>query len=289
MTVIIFGAEGQDGFYLRQLLESEHITVVSIGRSTEANMQDVRNFRFVETLIREKKPAFIFHLAANSTTNHAALFENHATILTGTLNILEAVRLHSPDTKIFLTGSGLQFKNENRPIRESDAFEARDAYSMSRIHSVYAARYFRTVGLNIYVGYLFNHDSPHRTERHMARKITEFTKKVAKGEESKIEIGDIKVVKEWTFAGDIVKGIWQFVNQEKIFEINIASGQGYSIADWLKVCFDQIGKNWQDYVLLKKGFISEYRSLVADPELIHSIGWKPEVSFEQLSKMMVAQ
>ena len=120
----------------------------------------------------------------------------------------------------------MQFVNQNKPIKETDAFEARDPYSVSRIHSVYAARYYRRLGIKTYVGYFFNHDSPRRTERHMAKKIAEVVKRVAKGSTEKLEIGDSSVIKEWTYAGDVVKGIFTLVQQDTVLEANIGSGKG---------------------------------------------------------------
>jgi GDPmannose 4,6-dehydratase len=286
MTAIIFGANGQDGYYLKNLLEQEGCSVIGISRSAGFFI-DITKYQDVSDLIKNKTPDYIFHLAANSTTRHDALFENHATISTGTLNILEAVKNFSPSTRVFISGSGLQFKNGNKPIKETDEFEARDAYSVSRIHSVYAARYYRSFGLKVYVGYFFNHDSPRRTERHMAKKITAAAKRIAEGSLEKLEIGDISVIKEWTYAGDVVKGIWTLINQDDVLEANIASGRGYSIEQWLEVCFTFIGKDWRQYVLLKNDFKAEYSQLVADPSLIFSLGWKPEVSFKQLAEMMM--
>ncbi|MCW3111973.1 MAG: NAD-dependent epimerase/dehydratase family protein [Segetibacter sp.] len=286
MTAIIFGANGQDGYYLKNLLEQEGCSVIGISRSAGFFI-DITKYQDVSDLIKNKTPDYIFHLAANSTTRHDALFENHATISTGTLNILEAVKNFSPSTRVFISGSGLQFKNGNKPIKETDEFEARDAYSVSRIHSVYAARYYRSFGLKVYVGYFFNHDSPGRTERHMAKKITAAAKRIAEGSLEKLEIGDISVIKEWTYAGDVVKGIWTLINQDDVLEANIASGRGYSIEQWLEVCFTFIGKDWRQYVLLKNDFKAEYSQLVADPSLIFSLGWKPEVSFKQLAEMMM--
>ena len=157
MTAIIFGANGQDGYYLNQLLLQQQCVVVAVSRNGDFLHTDLSNYIEVSELIKQHKPDYIFHLAANSTTRHDAMFENHATISTGTLNILEAVKNYSSHTKVFISGSGLQFKNENRPIKETDEFEARDAYSVSRIQSVYAARYFGSLGLKAYVGYFFNH------------------------------------------------------------------------------------------------------------------------------------
>lgn len=287
MKAIIFGANGQDGYYLSELLSKKGIGTIGVSRSGNFLKTDIASFTEVSDLIKVHQPDFIFHLAANSTTNHNALFENHETISTGTFNILEAVRLHSTHTKVFISGSGLQFENKNQPIKESDLFEARDAYSVSRIQSVYAARYFRSLGIKTYVGYFFNHDSPRRSERHMAQKIAATAVRVASGIEDKIEIGDMSVVKEWTYAGDVVEGIWLLVNQDTIFEANISSGLGYSILDWIKVCFKLIGKDYQHYIYQNNNYKAEYQQLVSNPSLINSLGFQPKVSFEALAKMMI--
>jgi len=287
MTAIIFGANGQDGFYLKEFLQQKNCNVVGVTRTTADVSVEITNYSDVYALIAEHRPEYVFHFAANSTTRHDALFENHATISTGALNILEAVKNCSPATRVFISGSGLQFKNENRPIRESDPFEARDAYSVSRIHTVYAARYYRRLGLKVYVGYLFNHDSPKRTERHMAKKIAATAKRISEGSNEQLTIGDLSVVKEWTFAGDVVKGIWTLVQQEDIYEANIGSGRGYSIEEWVHTCFGIIGKDWREYIVRDDSFKAEYIQLVSYPAIIFSLGWKPEVSFEQLAKMMM--
>ena len=287
MNAIIFGANGQDGFYLTELLQQKGYQVIGVSRNGNFFRTNITDFEAVQQLINVHKPTYIFHLAANSTTRHDALFENHATIATGTLNILEAVKNVSPQSKVFISGSGLQFKNQDRPIKESDAFEARDAYSISRIQSVFAARYYRSLGVKTYVGYFFNHDSPRRTERHMAKNITEAVKRVANGSFEKLTIGDMDVVKEWTFAGDSVNAIWLLVNQELVFEANIGTGLGYSIKDWLKICFEKIGKDWKHYVNLKNDFKADYKVLIADPSIIHSLGFKPKISIEVLAEMML--
>ncbi len=287
MKAIIFGANGQDGFYLSKLLEEKGIDVIGVSRSGDFLKTNIANFSEVAELIKTIVPDYVFHLAANSTTRHDALFENHETISTGTFNILEAVRLHAPHAKVFISGSGLQFENKNLPIKETDSFEARDAYSVSRIQSVYAARYFRMLGVKTYVGYFFNHDSPRRSERHMAQKIAATAVRIANGSNEMLEIGDMAVIKEWTYAGDVVEGVWIFVNQENVFEANISSGLGYSILDWVKECFNLIGKDYQNFVIEKNDFKAEYRQLVSDAGLIKSLGFAPKVSFKTLAKMMI--
>ena len=287
MKAIIFGAGGQDGHYLSALLQQKNCEVIGVSRRGDFLRTDITDYASVEDLIKEHKPAFVFHLAANSTTSHSAMFENHATIATGTLNILEAVKNNLPSTKVFISGSGLQFNNNNNPIKESDPFEARDAYSVSRIESVYAARYFRSLGIKAYVGYFFNHDSPLRTERHMTKKIAEAAKRIAAGSNEKIAIGDVEAIKEYAYAGDIAKGILTLIEQDEIVEANISSGKGYSIKQWLEQCFSIVNKNWNDYVTVNPEFVPDYKQLISDPSVILSLGWKPEMSFEELAQLMM--
>ncbi len=287
MTAIIFGANGQDGHYLSKLLLERGLQVIPVSRQGDVIKADVADYGVVKSILEQYKPDYVFHLAANSTTRHQVLFENHATISTGTLNILEAVRTVVPQAKVFISGSGLQFKNEDLPIKETAAFDARDAYSVSRIHSVYAARYYRTLGIKTYIGYFFNHDSPRRSDRHVCKMIANTVKKIANGEEAKIEIGDMSVRKEWGFAGDIVEAVWTLVQQDEVFEAVLGTGEAYSIKDYIEVCFDIIQKDWRGYVKPVEGFKAEYRQLVSDPATIFSLGWRPSTSFRQLAALML--
>ena len=288
MKAIIFGINGQDGFYLREILEDKGVEVIGISRSDGNWIKgSVADYNFVEKIIKTNQPEYVFHLAANSTTNHSALFENHETIATGTLNILESVLKCSPKTKVFISGSGLQFKNEEKPIKETDEFEARDVYSVSRIQSVYAARYYRRLGLNVYIGYFFNHDSPLRTERHLNQKIVLAVKRIAIGSNEKIEIGDLEAKKEFTFAGDVAEAIWIFINNNQYFEAVIGSGKAYSIKDWLKICFNYYKLDWKDFVVKNPNFNTEYSTLVSNPTTIIGLGWEQEVEIEELAKIMI--
>lgn len=289
MKALIFGANGQDGYYLDRLCRSRHIEVIGISRSGNWQRGDVSNREQVEQIIKSYSPDYIFHLAASSTTKHDALYDNHGSIATGTLNILESAYKYSPDSKIFLAGSGLQFQNQGQPIIENDDFDATSPYAIARIQSVYAARYYRSIGLKVYVGYLFHHESPLRKPNHVSQKVALAVQKIAAGSNEIIELGDIRVEKEWTFAGDVVKGIFTLINQEEIFETVIGSGITYSIADWLEQCFRLIDRDWRDRVQLLDEFTSEYHRLVSNPQTINSLGWKPTVFLSELATMMIGQ
>lgn len=284
---LIFGSTGQDGHYMSQLLLDKGFEVISTSRTSGNYLGDVVDRSFVNNIIKQYKPEFIFNFAANSSTHHSTIFENHDAISTGSLNILEAVFQFSQKSKVFLSGSGLQFVNNGCPITESDPFEARDVYSIARIHSVYAARYFRSKGVKVYVGYFFNHDSPLRGERHINQKIVMTARRIALKQQDSFNIGDISVEKEFNYARDIVEAVWCLVNNTEHFEAVLGSGRAYPIKYWLDLCFGYYKLNWQDYVYIDKLFIPEYKLLVSDPRTIFSIGWRPKTSIEDLSRIML--
>ena len=287
-TALIFGAGGQDGFYLAELCRARGIIAVGVSRSPGDWLKgNVADYDFVESLVREHRPATIFQLAARSTTRHEALFDNHAAIATGTVNVLEAARLHAPEARIFLPGSGVMFRNEGRPISERDVFEASSPYALARIHAVHAARYYRTLGLRVFVGHLFHHESPLRQPAHVSRMIADAARNAAAGNTAPIEIGDISVEKEWTFAGDVAAGMFTLIEQDKVFEAVIGSGRAYSIRQWLDACFGLVGRDWRECVRLRDDYVPEYRRLVSDPSTMQSLGWAPRVGFEELAAMMM--
>jgi GDPmannose 4,6-dehydratase len=289
VKALVFGANGQDGPYLCEALREKGVEVVGISRSGPWTRGDVANREEVDAAVRSSRPDYIFQLAASSTTRHEALFDNHASISTGALNVLESARLHAPTARVFIPGSAVQFKNVGQPIDEEAPFEASSPYAVARIQSVYAARYFRSLGVRTYVGYLFHHDSPRRGPRHVAQLIAAAARRIGGGSGEVLQLADTSVVKEWTFAGDVVQAMLALVNQDDVTEAVIGSGEGHSIEEWAERCFSAVGRNWRDHVHAAPGGRGEYPRLVSRPARLRSLGWTPRVSFEQLAEMMMEE
>ena len=287
MKALVFGANGQDGYYLDALLRREGIETVGISRSGPWRRGDVGKREDVDDAIRTLRPDYVFHLAACSTTHHDAGLENHQTIATGALNILEGASRYAPDARVFIAGSGVQFQNSGRPIDEGSPFEASSLYSVARIQSVYAARYYRSRGLRTFVGYLFHHESPLRKPSHMSKRIALAAQRIARDGHGRLEIGDPSVVKEWTFAGDVARAMLCLVRQDDVSEVVIGSGEGHSIENWLERCFSLAGLVWRDHVDLVPGFAVEYARLISRPERLRALGWSPTVSFAELAEMLM--
>ena len=282
MKALLFGADGQDGPYIAESCRARGLDPVSVTRAEG----DVSDFAVVDGLVRRHRPEVVFQLAAISTTRHDALFENHGAIATGTLNVLESVHRSGTGTKVFVVGSAVQFLNSGMPISEETPFVAQSPYAVARIHSVFAARYYRSLGVRSYVGYLFNHESPNRTPGHVSRDVVDAVARIAEGRSTFFEIGDLSTRKEWTFAGDIAEAILTLVHQDEIHEAVIGSGETHSIEEWVGECFSLRGLDWRKYVRRVSGFKAEYQTLASDPARIRSLGWRPRVSFHELAAMM---
>ncbi|MDF1756294.1 MAG: GDP-mannose 4,6-dehydratase [Verrucomicrobiales bacterium] len=284
---IIFGGNGQDGFYLNQWLNDQGLHVISTSRKGEGIQCDVSSFSAVEELVRTEKPTYIFHLAASSTTRHDTWSSQYSTITGGTWNVLESVKLHSPESKVFITGSGLQFENTGEPISETCKFEGSSPYSVARISSVYTARYYQSLGLKVYIGYLFHHESARRPLSHVSKKIAHEVALVCSGQQEQVTIGCLTVEKEWAFAGDIVEGIWTLVCQDEVFEAVIGTGEGFSIEDWINECFAFYGEPSRGRILEESEFIPEYTRLISNPSTIQSLGWRPKTGIKDLVAMFM--
>jgi GDPmannose 4,6-dehydratase len=288
MNALIFGVNSQDGYYLTNLLKSKGISCFGVSRSEgEWINGNINDREFVNSIIKSIKPELVIHIAAISNTKHNSLFENHEAISTGTLNLLEAVKNHIPDSKIFITGSGVQFVNNGKPIIETDDFEANSPYSLARIHSVYAARYYRKLGLKVYVGYLFHHESYLRKMHHVSKKISETVARIREGSTEKLYIGDPSVKKEWTFAGDVAAGIFTLISQNEVFEACIGSGVVNSIQDWVEACFTHINVDWKKHLVVEDGYKAEYMTLISNPSIIKSLGWEAKTDIYSLAYKMV--
>ncbi len=121
----------------------------------------------------------------------------------------------------------------------------------------------------------------------MSKIIASTVQRIAAGSNEYLELGDISVRKEWTFAGDVAEAILLLLEQDKVFEAVIGSGKAYSIEQWLECCFCLIGKNWRDYVKLNRSFNPEYRLLVSNPATMKNLGWQPKKDIQELAAMMM--
>ena len=287
--VVILGGGGQDGIFLNKLLVSlgYKVFVFTHNGNEIGPALDISDFNAVEIVIQKYRPDMVFHLAARSSTRHEFILENHKAIVDGALAVIESIDRHSPNSKVFIASSGLIFKNEGLPITEENDLVTDTAYAMARVEALQIARYYRQRGRKIYVGFLFNHESPLRPLNSVVRKITRNVVDIHLGIEQSLSVGNVDVVKEWMWAGDAVAAMYSLISQDDVFEACIGDGIGMSIRDYAIACCKELEISLDDYLTEIPDYKSEYVALVSDPERIKSLGWKPEVNMKDLAKLMI--
>lgn len=289
MKALIFGATGQDGLYLRTVLESDGITVNGASRYGSDWQVDVGDRVGVFDIIKKVSPDFVFHLAADSSTSRESLWNNHSAISTGSLAILDAVEQLKPSARVLLVGSGLQFVNTGIPLDERAALDHSSPYSVARNHSLFAGRYFRARGLNVYFAWLFNHDSPFRSARHLNMKIALAAANAKRGSDEPLRIGNLDAMKEFGFAGDIAAALWTLVQQEREFEVVVGTGKAHSIRDWIEACYKIVDLPWEKFIEPMPEYHSPYHQLYSNPSTMLSLGWKPRMGFSDLAQSMMTE
>jgi len=288
MRILVFGHNGQTGMFLANLCHKLGHEFFGVSRQCSAGIDikdgDISDPRIVTYAIIKTKPDIIINLAARSAIDYKYINEHYDTIVKGNLNVLQNAFAYNQGIKVFVTGSGLQFKNDGKPISANDPFEARDAYSAARIATIYQARFFRTIGMKVYVGYLFHHESTMRNQNCISQRILK-----AAIEGTKIKIGDINVQKEWAFAGDVAEGILALIQQDKVFEATIGTGITHPISEWLELCYNQFGHNWKDYIEPISNYVPDFKILVSDPTIMTNIGWSCMSDLKKLLNHMCSK
>jgi GDPmannose 4,6-dehydratase len=288
-TVIIFGGGGQDGYFLKKLLISINYKVIIFSHADGVcgPSLDVGNFKKVEKIIKKYSPETIFHLAAKSSTRHEFILENQNAIVQGTLAILENVERYLPKTKVFIASSALIFKNNNNPINEQNELEIKNAYTLARVEALQITRYYRSRGLKVYTGFLFNHESPLRHKSSIVREIARGVVDIYLGLEKSFNIENIDIVKEWMWAGDAAEAILKLVGQDRVFEVCIGDGIGISVREYISKCLEILEISHKKNSIKNLNYNQEYSKFISDPKKIKSLDWSPKFDVIYLAKQTI--
>ena len=150
--------------------------------------------------------------------------------------------------------------------------------------------YRESYGLHAVNGILFNHESPHRGETFVTRKITRAVGRIYYDIQTKLTLGNIEASRDWGFAGDYVEGMWKMLNYKDPEDWVLATGESHTVKEFAKKAFEVVNLNYEDYLSTSDKYYrpNEVNYLLGDSSKAENkLNWKPKTSFEQLVKMMV--
>ena len=312
-VALITGINGQDGSYLAELLlEKGYKVWGTVKRNSVAENQTARldnvysriNLEYADltdlaSLIRvisKVQPDELYNLAAQSHVRISfdqPLYTANATGI-GTLNVLEAVRLVSPQTKIYQASSSEMFGNsidDDRFQRETTALNPVSPYGCAKVFAYNISRNYRnSYKMFVSNGILFNHESPRRGTNFVTNKVCKEAVKIKLGLSNKLKLGNLDATRDWGHAKDYVYAMWLILQQDKPDDFVCSTGVSHSVQDLCEYVFGRLGLDWKQYVKQDEKFLrpEELHDLKGDSsKLIKATGWKHNYTFETMLDEMI--
>ena len=311
---LITGINGQDGSYLAEfLLDKGYEVWGTVKRNSVSETQSVRidhifeklNLEYVDLtdmaslvrVLQKVQPDEIYNLAAQSHVRVSfdqPIYTANATGL-GTLNLLEACRMVSPDSKIYQASSSEMFGNnidEDGYQRETTPMNPVSPYGCAKVFSYNITRNYRnSYGMKIWNGILFNHESPRRGTNFVTNKVVKAAVKIKLGLQGNLHLGNLDATRDWGHAKDYVEAMWMMLQTDEPNDYVCATGVSHSVRELCEYVFTRLGLNYKDYVIISGKHMrpEELNDLKGDStKLKEGLGWKPKYTFGAMLDEMIS-
>lgn len=314
-VALITGITGQDGSYLAELLLRKGYEVHGLIRRAstfnttriehiyqDPHSPDARLFLHygdicdgarLSTLLNKIHPDEVYNLAAQS---HVRVSfdepENTGNITgVGSVRLLEAARLAGLPCRYYQASSSEMFGASPPPQSEVTPLYPRSPYGVAKVYSYWMTKNYREAyGMFAVNGILFNHESPRRGETFVTRKITRAVARIRAGLQNELYLGNLDAIRDWGYAPEYVEGMWRMLQSDEPDDYVLATGQGYTVQEFVRIAFERASLNWQDYVRFDEGYVrpTEVDALIGDAsKAARLLDWKAEVHAPELAKIMV--
>lgn len=314
-VALITGITGQDGSYLAELLLDKGYEVHGLIRRAstfntariehiyeDPHRPDARLFLHygdlcdggrLATLLSKINPDEVYNLAAQSHVRVSFEEPEYTgdTTGVGSVRLLEAVRLAGVSCRFYQASSSEMFGASPPPQSELTPFYPRSPYGVAKVYSYWITKNYREAyGMFAVNGILFNHESPRRGETFVTRKISRAVARINAGLDSELYLGNLDAVRDWGYAPEYVEGMWRMLQADEPDDYVLATGTGYTVAQFVELAFEHVGLDWQEYVRFDEKYVrpTEVDSLIGDPSKAHRLlDWKAEVHTPELARIMV--
>jgi len=313
-VALITGINGQDGSYLAELLLDKDYEVWGIlKRNSVSENQTSRisdeifnriNLEYGDMLdmpsllkvLQKCNPDEIYNLAAQSHVRISfdqPVYTTHS-IATGTLNLLESIKIICPKTKMYQASSSEMFGNnidDDGYQRETTPMNPVSPYGCAKVYAYNLCRNYRnSYGMFVSNGILFNHESPRRGSNFVTGKVAKEVAKIKLGITNKLSLGNLEASRDWGHAKDYVKAMWLILQQNNPDDYVCATGISHTVKDLVLHVFNRVGLDWETYVTTNEKYYrpEELKHLKGDcTKIKNNLNWAPTYTFESMMDEMV--
>jgi GDPmannose 4,6-dehydratase len=251
------------------------------------------DFNSVLNMILEINPQEIYYLAAQSSVgiSYTQPLETMASIASGTLNHLEAIRIVDKSIRFYLAGSSECFGDTGIEVADENTyFNPQSPYAVAKAAATWQVSVYRkSYDLYACTGILFNHESSLRAEHFVTRKIVTAVKRIAAGSNEKLKLGNIEIERDWGWAPEYVEAMWKMLNRDVPEDFVIATGQSQTLQQFVEFVFEEASLNWRDHVSTDSSMLrpSDPIASKANPSKARELlDWKPTIYGEQVPRKM---
>jgi GDPmannose 4,6-dehydratase len=310
---LITGINGQDGSYLSELLLGKGYEVWgTLKRNSVAENQtsrlgeaynnvnlvyaDLTDLASLIRVLSTIQPDEVYNLAAQSHVRISfdqPLYTANATGI-GALNVLEAVRLVSPHSRVYQASSSEMFGNTidaDGYQRETTPMNPVSPYGCAKVFAYNISRNYRhSYKMFVSNGILFNHESPRRGTNFVTNKVVKEAVKIKLGLSNELRLGNLSATRDWGHAEDYVKAMWMMLQMDQPDDFVCSTGVSHSVQDLCEYVFTYLDLNWRECVKADAKFFrpEELHNLKGDStKLRNATGWAPEHTFETMLDEMI--
>lgn len=312
---LITGITGQDGSYLAELLLEKGYEVHGlVRRSSSFNTDridhiyqdphdedrrlflhygDLNEGSRLVNLLRKIQPAEVYNLAAQSHVKVSFEIPEYTADVTGVgvIRLLDAIRESDVETRFYQASSSELYGSTPPPQNEESPFHPRSPYAVSKLFAYWAVvNYREAYGMHATNGILFNHESERRGATFVTRKITRAVARIEAGIQHRLYLGNLDAVRDWGYAPEYVHGMWKMLQQERADDYVLATGERWTVREFVDAAFSYVGLDWQEYTKVDPQYYrpSEVDALVGDAtKASRCLGWQARTHTVKLVHRML--